>query len=101
MISKEEVKKLADMARMEVGDSEQEKLADEMDAILGYVGQVKSITQQEGAGSPPLVVRGGLGGVINVLREDADPIPAETSNQELIAEFPEKEGNYLKVKKIL
>jgi aspartyl-tRNA(Asn)/glutamyl-tRNA(Gln) amidotransferase subunit C len=101
MISKEEIKKLAELARIEIGDDEAEKLGGEMDAILGYLNQVKEITEGKDAGSPPLVVRGGLGGVINVLRNDENPTASETYSKELIAEFPKSENNYLKVKKIL
>jgi len=101
MISKEEIKKLADLARIEIKEGEQEKLALEMNSILDYVGQVKSIAEKEDTESPPLVVRGGLGGVINVMREDENPTASETYSQDLIAEFPDSENNYLKVKKIL
>ena len=59
MISKEEIKKLADLARIEIGEEEIENLRGEMDSILEYVGQVKSIAGTEEAGNPPLVVRGG------------------------------------------
>ena len=44
MISKEEIKKLADLARIDIKDEEIEGLRGEMDAILDYVGQVKSVT---------------------------------------------------------
>jgi len=102
MISKEEIKKLADLARIEITEKEQEKLALEMDEILGYVGQIKEMTgNEEKIENPPLVTRGRLGGVINVMREDTDPIASETYSKDLIAEFPETQNNYLKVKKIL
>jgi aspartyl-tRNA(Asn)/glutamyl-tRNA(Gln) amidotransferase subunit C len=101
MISKEEIKKLADLARIEIGDDEAEKLGGEMDAILEYVGQIKEITEGKEAGTPPLVVRGGLGGVINVLRNDENATEPETHSKAIIAEFPKSENNYLKVKKIL
>jgi aspartyl-tRNA(Asn)/glutamyl-tRNA(Gln) amidotransferase subunit C len=101
MISKEEIKKLADLARIEMGEEEMQQLSGEMDAILGYVGQVKSIVEEKDLESPPLVVRGGLGGVINIMREDKNPTESETYSKELIAEFPKSQDNYLKVKKIL
>ena len=94
MISKEEIKKLADLARIDMKDEEVESLRGEMDAILDYVGQVKSVTgdlkEDTEIGSPR-----------NVMRDDIDPIESETYSKELIAEFPQKEGDYLKVKKIL
>lgn len=102
MISKEEIKKLADLARIDIEEGEQKKLASEIDVILGYVGQIKSVVGGEVEGSvPPLDHKRGLGGVINVLREDTNPTESETYSKELIAEFPKAQNNYLKVKKIL
>lgn len=94
MISKEEIKKLADLARIDVDDGEIEKLRGDMDVILDYLDQVKSITggAEKNVGVEPLR---------NVMREDVDPTSAETYSKELIAEFPESQNNYLKVKKIL
>jgi len=94
MISKDEIKKLADLARIEIPENELESLAGEIDAILGYVGQVKSISGDVAGGVEVGVVK-------NVWREDANPTDPETYSKELIAEFPQSERNYLKVKKIL
>ncbi len=94
MISKEEIKKLADLARIDVKDEEIENLRGEMDAILGYVGQVKSVTGD-------LREDVEIGSLRNVMRDDTDPAEPETHSKELIIEFPQKEGGYLKVKKIL
>lgn len=98
MISKEEIKKLAELARIEVGEKETETLRGDMDSILGYLDQVKSIQELENNGE---------GSVLNpitpqnVMREDENPTESETYSKDLIAEFPDKQGNYLKVKKIL
>lgn len=92
-ISKEEIKKLANLARIEVTDGEQARLSQEMGVILDYVGQVSgALSPNQGEGQ---------GGVFNVLREDTDPTESNTYSRELIAEFPDKEGDYLKVRKIL
>ena len=96
MISKEEIKKLADLARIEISDEEVESLRGEMDAILEYVGQISRIPSPE-QGEGDTIVRG----EVNVLREDTNPTESGTYSKELIANFPNKEKNYLKVKKIL
>lgn len=93
MISKEDIKRLAELARIEVSDEEASGLGGEISSILEYVGQVKSVVGEYKDGVE-------MGPVINVMRED-DPNQAKSSPKELIAEFPEKEGDYLKVKKIL
>jgi aspartyl-tRNA(Asn)/glutamyl-tRNA(Gln) amidotransferase subunit C len=94
MISKDDIKHLADLSRIEISDGELETLSDEIDAILEYVGQVKSITAEEVSGVD-------IGPVKNVFREDIDPNEPGTFKDDLIAEFPNKSGDYLKVKKIL
>ena len=94
MISKEDIKKLADLARIKISETEAESLTGEMDAILDYVGQVQSVTGKDLSGVDVGIQR-------NVLREDSEPNQPGTYSKELIAEFPEKENDYLKVKKIL
>lgn len=94
MISKETVKELADLARIEISEIEVEKLVGEMGAILEYVGQVKSVVGDYKEGVE-------FGSIKNVFREDVDPTEPGIYSKELIAEFPEREGEYLKVKKIL
>ena len=94
MISKDEIKKLADLARISIEDEEAVELAGEIDMILGYVGQVKSVTGE-------MKERVNMEALRNVMREDANPTESGTYSKELIAEFPQKEGDYLKVKKIL
>lgn len=100
MVSKEEIKRLADLARVMVEEKEAEELALEIDQILEYVGQVKEISGDVESFDTPLNVRGD-GGVINVMREDENPNEPGAYREELIAEFPNKDGDYLKVKKIL
>ena len=95
MISKEEIKKLADLARIDIAEKEQEKLAGEMDVILDYISQIKGIT-----GEADLLSHE-QDEIINVMRADENPTASENHGQALIAEFPDKEGDYLKVKKIL
>lgn len=100
MISKNEIKKLADLARLEVADGEAEELASEMGAILEYIGQVKEIA---GNGLEASLKIMGVGGDVNVnvMREDDNPTPSGTYSKEPIIEFPQKQEDYLKVKKIL
>lgn len=94
MISNEEVRKLAALARIHVEESEIEGLREDMNSILDYVGQVKEV-----AGG--LEEDTEIGPLKNVMRRDEDPTNHGAFSKELIAEFPDKEGDYLKVKKIL
>lgn len=95
-ISKEDIRKLADLARIEVTDAEAESLKKDIESILGYVGQVTTV-----AAASESKEEIELGPVINVLREDENPTEPGTNTADIVAEFPDKEKNYLKVKKIL
>lgn len=97
-ISKEDVKKLADLARIEMTEAEMQELSKEMDSILGYVKIIQDFHPDEAK----LKVDASEGlGVVNVMREDANPIEGGTNSKEIIAEFPNKKDDFLKVKKIL
>lgn len=100
MISKDDVKRLAELSRTEMGEKEQEELAGEMDSILGFVSQVSEIVssfpspyKREGRDE----VRGG----VNVMREDSNPNETGFYTERILAEMPNTERGYLKVKKIL
>lgn len=93
MISLEEVKKLAELARIEVGDAEAATLATDMEQILGYVEQVRNIAEIPG-GVPE-------GGPVNVMRADAEPHKSSAYTDALMSAAPETEDGLVKVKKIL
>lgn len=88
-ITKEEVLKIAKMSHLELHEDEIPALIQQLDDVLSYAERVKEVSgvSQE---SP---VRN-----INVMREDI----AEASNPEiLLAQAPEREGNYFVVPAIL
>lgn len=101
-ISKEDIKKLADLARIDIAEEEQQKLASEMADILEYVKVVSAINPNE-AELKNEVLQGSddTKKVCNVMREDKNPNESGAFSSKLLAEFPEAQNNYLKVKKIL
>jgi len=94
MASVEEVKKLAALARIAISEAELEKFTKEFDAILAYVGQLEKLDLPEDlkVEAPPLR---------NVFREDENPTEAGTWTKKIVDAFPEKDGDYLKVKQII
>ena len=94
MISENDIKKLADLARIDVDEKEAKDLSDDMDAILDYVGQVSRFVPASPDEFDDNQIK-------NVMREDEVLNKPGSFSKEIIAEFPEKEGDYLKVKKIL
>ena len=96
-MNREEVLKLAALARIEISDTEAEKLSHEFEAILGYVGEVKNAVGKSGAiESKPEDFA-----PKNVMREDANPHESGTFSEAILKNAPAREGDYIKVKKIL
>ena len=96
IISEEEIEHLKDLARVEFGEKETEKLAKDFGDILGYVGELKKVDV-----SGVLEMTHALEGVKNVFRKDEEAKEGGGLASDLINAFPEKENNYLKVKAIL
>jgi len=97
MLNREDTKRLAELSRIKVDDAELLGITKEMDSILGYIGQIKE-TASLGEDTEEAIE---IGSNYNVLREDENPTEPGTYSKDIIAEFPEREDNYLKVKKIL
>jgi len=89
----EDVKRLAQLARVEVADENLERFATEFDSVLAYVGKLDELTLSEGDTNQSLVR--------NVLRADEGAHAAGTWTERIVAQFPAKEGNSLSVKKII
>lgn len=92
-MKREDIIALADLARIELTDTEIERFAKEFDDILAYVGEIKGLA---GAAVEPAV-----GPHFNVFREDVDPLPADLYTEVLLEAAPVRDGRYLKVKKVL
>ena len=89
----ETVKKLAILARIGLKEGEGEKLAQDIESILGYVSEVQSVQGSE--------LQPSAGELRNVMREDGPATPPGTHTEKLLASLPHREGRYVKVKKIL
>jgi aspartyl-tRNA(Asn)/glutamyl-tRNA(Gln) amidotransferase subunit C len=93
MISRDDIKKLANLSRIKLSSAEEEKFTKEIDSILGYVAEIK-----KAAGSGEIL---GSERVKNVLRPDENPHETGVNTEALLAEAPERKDDYVKVKKIL
>ncbi len=92
MISPQDIEKLAALSRMELSDTEKTRFAKDIDSILAYVGQ---ISEASGSVTPELPQ------VRNVFRADENPHESGIYSEALLSQAPAREGDYLKVKKIL
>lgn len=101
MISKEEVLKLAELARLKLGEGEVESLQKDISSILEYVGQVSAVAPQ---GDTSAKAEESPLGVRNVMREDAPHAEGSLlldKQQGLLKAFPVREGDYNVVRKII
>lgn len=95
MISKEKVIHIAKLARIKLKKEEIEKYQKDLSKILEFVEKLKEIEIKEiNPMSHPLSIS-------NVMREDKEKELIKINFQKLIELFPEKKGNYLKVKKVI
>ncbi len=92
MITTKDIQNLAQLARIEISENEAESLTGEIDSILAYVSQVQNISAD--SEKKDLVLK-------NVMREDVVTNATGEFAENLLSLAPQREGNYLKVKKIL
>ena len=93
MLSKEEVKHIAKLARLGLSDKEIEKFQKELSSILDYVEKLKKVDVSKiQATSHPLEIK-------NVMRGDKSQKSVE--GKRLVEMVPETKDKYVKVKPIL
>jgi aspartyl-tRNA(Asn)/glutamyl-tRNA(Gln) amidotransferase subunit C len=93
MISKDEVKHIAALARIGVSEKEIDKFSKDLSAVLDWVKQLQEV---DVTGVEPMAH---TTGTENVMREDK---ARDFGNKEgIIGLFPEKKDGYGKVKSIL
>lgn len=89
-----DVEKLAKLARIEVSSDEADKLLVSFDSILKFVSHVQEISSKEATVSL-------VGEYYNVMRDDEKPHESGIYSKEILSSSPEREGDFIKVKKIL
>ena len=92
MIEIKDIEKLATLSRMKVSPEEAESLRSEIDSILGYVVDINKVSLVD---VPDEETRR------NVFRNDTDANISGEYTEKLLALSPDRDGNYIKVKKIL
>ncbi|HAO64896.1 TPA: Asp-tRNA(Asn)/Glu-tRNA(Gln) amidotransferase subunit GatC [Candidatus Taylorbacteria bacterium] len=98
MITTEDIQKLAELSRINIAPEEQESLRLQIDSILGYIDQIKKASLVSGEVSKSTLA---ADDIRNVMREDSEPHMSSEFTEKILSAAPAREGNYLKVKKIL
>jgi aspartyl-tRNA(Asn)/glutamyl-tRNA(Gln) amidotransferase subunit C len=98
-MDKEKVLKLAQLARIEISDSEAESLSKEFEGILNYVSDIKNVVGEAEA-EKPMPGKENFA-LKNIMREDTDAHESGIHTEAILNEAPQRDGQYIKVKKIL
>jgi aspartyl-tRNA(Asn)/glutamyl-tRNA(Gln) amidotransferase subunit C len=93
-MKKEDIEHLATLARIELSGTEVTELADDITSILGYVSKINEITAEHNKEKS-------VGPLHNVMREDTDAHEPNKHTEELLSAAPDRDGRYIRVKKIL
>ena len=92
MITPEEIKKLAHLARISVTDAEVATYAKDFEAILGYVDQINNVNVSE---LETVTIQD------NIARLDENPHESGQYVVQMLADAPESQDGFYKVPKIL
>jgi aspartyl-tRNA(Asn)/glutamyl-tRNA(Gln) amidotransferase subunit C len=91
----EDIRKLAALARLELTDEEVSQQGTDMDAILGYIEQLRAVDVTDLAPTSQVT------GLMNVLRADETVIRSEdealTRRAELLSTAPDQKDGYIRV----
>lgn len=93
MATRDEVVKLAALARVGVSETEIDAFTREFDAILGYMGQLEALEVSVTPGAVPLLH--------NVMRADGEPHATGEYTERIASQFPARKGDALSVKQII
>jgi aspartyl-tRNA(Asn)/glutamyl-tRNA(Gln) amidotransferase subunit C len=94
-ISEEEVKHIAELARIELTGEESERFAREISDVLGYVAQLGEVDTEN---IEPISQ---ITGKVNVFREDESVECSPETKDIMAANYPDQQDGYIKVKQIL
>lgn len=95
----DDIKKLAEMSRIDMAEEEIEGLIKDFDSILAYVGQVQEVSKL--GKNEALHENSDNYFLQNVMREDVVTNESGKYKDDILANAPETQDGYLKVKQIL
>jgi len=93
-LNRDDIVKLAHLARLELSDEEIDEYASELSAILGYVEQLQNVDVDD------LRPTNQVTGLTNVMRDD-EIIDYGYKAEELLKNVPSVKNNLIKVKRII
>lgn len=93
MITRQDILKLADLARIRISEAEADTLAPEAEAILGYVFDVGE-TSAAGQGDAHT-------SLTNVMREDGEPHESGAFTEAILNGAPQRTDDFIEVRRVI
>ncbi len=93
MIDREQVKKVANLARLDITPEEEEQFTTQLNSILDYFDQLSELNTDDVAPTTRAIETS------NITR--ADKLQPFTDRKALLDSAPEQEGDYFRVPKIM
>ncbi len=96
-LTKKEVEKIAELARLELGEKEKEKFTEDLSSVLGYVQKLSEVNIEK---VEPIT--GGTS-LENVMRKDDETkcLSDSQMREQILSASPNREDDYFKVPSIL
>jgi len=94
MISQEEVKHIAKLARLGLSEKEEQEFAKDLSAILDFIEKLKEVDVEKTEPTAQVI------GLHSITRPDEGIKRGEESRQKILANAPDRKGSYIKVKGI-
>lgn len=95
MITREDVKKIANLARIKISVEEEEKIQKDISSILGYID---TLSEVDVSGVKPTAH---AADIFNIVREDGEGLLDEETAVGIVKSAPDCEDGFIKVKAIL
>ncbi|MFA6897133.1 MAG: Asp-tRNA(Asn)/Glu-tRNA(Gln) amidotransferase subunit GatC [Patescibacteria group bacterium] len=94
-VSEEEVRHIAELARIELSGEEVNRFAKEISDVLGYVEQLGEVDTE---GVEPISQ---VTGKINVFRDDVAKDANEETKNIMAKNYPDSQDGYIRVKQVM
>ncbi len=94
-LKKQEIKKIADLARLELTDEELKTYGSQLSDVLEYIDQLKEVDTSDVQPTAQVT------GLENITREDEVEDWPVDEVESALGQVPEKDGRFVKVKRVL
>lgn len=101
MLKKEDIEYLSTLARITISDEEKDSFATQLDSVLSYVSDISKVSTTEAANFTDATPFERAGVLRNVMRADDNVSEGGKYTADILANAPDTEDGYVKVRKII